>query len=876
MTVTSASPQPMPGVPRPPIAVDAIDVTQPFQDLQLGRSRGGDPYQALALFVRCAAQPLGWTVVSVPASQTVPATLVEQACRSQVASPAMQRHSGAPETESLADAALKPKRHAQVAPDGRRGDEALISVVVPTCAAADRILSCVRAVLAHAEPPLEVIVVENRPGPGSSVRVNLLDAFGHDTRLRYAEEPLQGLSNARNAGLDRARGGLVAFVDDDVIVDEHWLSSLRGAHATHPDVACITGLILPLELETEAQILIERFSALGKGFRARRFSLDASREDLPLFPYTAGHFGSGANMAFSRSVLRALGGFDPILGTGTPGRGGEDLDVYIRLILAGHTVLYEPRALAWHRHPDTIERLDRHAFSYGVGLGAMVTKHLLTGGERRRLVRLIPGGTRYLFDARSRKNVTKGQGFPPRLERRERLGILYGPGAYLHSRQHARRVGVRQPNRRVFSGQLELAEPVEARHQFGDPDPVRSGPFEEARLLVRVLGEPIGFVSVPVTEGALERASVMKQIAQRFGDRAEQALRSRGLPGLLELDGHRTGAPAPDWWRDSPVEVTVAVCTRDRAEDLRACLGWLRELRHPRLELLIVDNAPGTETTQRLADELAREDERIRYVRENRPGLACARNRALREARGELIAFTDDDVRVDPLWVKGIIRGFSRRADVTCVTGLVASVRLERPTEQYFDRRVWWSSNCEHRIYTLTRRDADSRLYPYTAGAFGTGANFAFRSDSLRALGGFDESLGAGAPTAGGEDLDVFVRILRAGDAISYEPAALVWHEHRADQHSARAQMYGYGKGLSAYFCKYLLSSSCRGELLHGALPVVCHLAALRARSKEAGENAGVSRGLALAELRGLLVGPFAYLYARSRQSREHLELVAP
>ncbi len=473
-------PLPMDSAPEAPIAVHAVDVAQPFQDLQLGRSRGGDLYRALALFVRCAARPLGWTVVSVPPSETVPATLVEQACRSQVALAATARHTGAPETEPLAHAALKPKRHAPVALDARRGEERMISVVVPTCAAGDRILSCVRAILQHADRPLEVIVVENRPGAGSSVRANLLDAFGHDTRVRYAEEPRPGLSNARNAGLDSARGGLVAFVDDDVIVDEHWLSSLRSVHDAHPDVACITGLILPLELETEAQILIERFSALAKGCSARRFSLDTPREDMPLFPYTAGHFGSGANMAFSRAVLRALGGFDPVLGTGTPGRGGEDLDVCIRLILTGHTVLYEPRALAWHRHPDTMERLERHAFSYGAGLGAMVTKHLLYGGERRRLARLIPGGIRYLLDMGSRKNITKGRDFPRRLERRERLGILYGPVAYLHSRQHARRVGVRRPNRRVFSGQLDLAELIEARRQPDGADPARGGPFEEA------------------------------------------------------------------------------------------------------------------------------------------------------------------------------------------------------------------------------------------------------------------------------------------------------------------------------------------------------------------------------------------------------------
>src|SRR5262249_34518962 len=153
----------------------------------------------------------------------------------------------------------------------------------------------------------------------------------------------------------------------------------------------------------------------------------------------------------------------------------------------------------------------------------------------------------------------------------------------------------------------------------------------------------------------------------------------------------------------------------------------------------------------------AREDGRIRYVRETRPGLSAARNRGLREARGEFIAYTDDDVRVDRLWVNAILRGFRRRPDVGCVTGLVASTSLERRAEQYFDARVGWSSSCEQRLFEANRSRADSRLHPYAPGVFGTGANIAFRSDAIRALGGFDESLGAGSPTCGGEDLDAFV-----------------------------------------------------------------------------------------------------------------------
>src|SRR5262249_59908290 len=154
--------------------------------------------------------------------------------------------------------------------------------------------------------------------------------------------------------------------------------------------------------------------------------------------------------------------------------------------------------------------------------------------------------------------------------------------------------------------------------------------------------------------------------------------------------------------------VTVIVCTRNRPQGLLRCLHSIQRLRYLNLEILIVDNAPADDSTMEQVLARAREDGRIRYVRETRPGLSAARNRGLGEARGEFIAYTDDDVRVDRLWVNAILRGFRRRPDVGCVTGLVASTSLERRAEQYFDARVGWSSSCEQRLFEANRSRADS------------------------------------------------------------------------------------------------------------------------------------------------------------------------
>jgi GT2 family glycosyltransferase len=136
--------------------------------------------------------------------------------------------------------------------------------------------------------------------------------------------------------------------------------------------------------------------------------------------------------------------------------------------------------------------------------------------------------------------------------------------------------------------------------------------------------------------------------------------------------------------------------------------------------------------------------------------------------------------------------------------------------------------------------------------------------------------LGVGTATGGGEDLDIFVRLLRAGHTLSYEPAALVWHEHRPTMRGACKQTYGYGKGLSAYLAKYLLAPQSRPELLKRSFAGVRRARALAARSAGPIEGAGPSWPLVAAELFGFLVGPAAYLVSRSRQPAGHRRAVAP
>src|SRR5207244_2454103 len=138
---------------------------------------------------------------------------------------------------------------------------------------------------------------------------------------RCVRAPRHGLALARNRGLAEADGAIVAFTDDDALPDRAWLAQLAKAFEVAPDVACVTGLVLPAELESDAQVWVDAMWGFGKGFERRVFDRHRPPGAL-LYPYTAGVFGSGANMAFRTGALRDMGGFDPALGAGSPATRG--------------------------------------------------------------------------------------------------------------------------------------------------------------------------------------------------------------------------------------------------------------------------------------------------------------------------------------------------------------------------------------------------------------------------------------------------------------------------------------------------------------------------------------------------------------------------
>ncbi|MFE1439894.1 glycosyltransferase [Streptomyces sp. NPDC058739] len=307
----------------------------------------------------------------------------------------------------------------------------VISVIVATRDRPEKLRHCLRSLLRSTYPEFEIIVVDNAPSDGATEALVRGEFAG---RVRYVREPVAGLARAHNLGLTRARGSVVAFTDDDTLPDPGWLSALAEPFARDTRTGCVTGLIVPAELETQAQIALELQGGFAKGYVPRTWSLLDPPAD-PLFPFTAGRFGSGANMAFRADVLRALGGFDTATGAGTPGRGGDDLLAFFEILTAGHTLAYQPSAIVWHCHRRTRDAVAAQAFGYGAGLGAYLTGALLRDPRRLPgLLRRLPRGIRYAMTRSRARGADPEAGWSRQLALLEARGMVYGPCGYLRGR----------------------------------------------------------------------------------------------------------------------------------------------------------------------------------------------------------------------------------------------------------------------------------------------------------------------------------------------------------------------------------------------------------------------------------------------------------
>ena len=403
------------------------------------------------------------------------------------------------------------------------------------------------------------------------------------------------------------------------------------------------------------------------------------------------------------------------------------------------------------------------------------------------------------------------------------------------------------------------------------------GKYNAIWVLARIGGEPRALLEVPCPGEHLTAA----QLEQLFAE----------LPPVPPR-----ATAVPDRWPRFTVVISTIF---ERTDELRRTLAAMAAVDYPNMELLLVDNR---RTEGPLPAWLAGTPG-LRLLAERQPGLASGRNRGLAEATGEYVVFTDDDVVPDPGWLKAFAARFAANPHEVGIAGLVlpngletqANLRIEeyyggygtrvlRPLSYTLQPRSWWRLFTPATVVgTDDQGVAVQRFSLYEGGKLGVGANLAFRTRAIRALGGFDARLGAGTPARSGEDLAIMARLAWSGHAIGYAPAAFLLHTDRPDDQALQTKLEGYGTGLTAELVSLVLSDPRHLGAMFATVPegvrrLVSYFNA-RLRSTDAGGEVGDDRGaapissladLARMELRGMVHGPVAFLqsHRRLRQRR--------
>lgn len=785
-----------------------------------------------------------------------------------------------------------------------------ISIVIPSrnrCAPLLRSVERLRAIIGD-DPGAEIVVVLNGCVDQSAQALASMAGTGG---LQVLDLPAGNAASARNAGARIARGDVLIFLDDDMDVGPHFLSAHEAAHAGRPDQVVLG----------YAEPSIDGLGWYDQGKRAwwndhyselaqagRRFDY----RDL-----------LSGNVSIGRELFLAVGGFDETLDCREDYELGYRLQQ--RKVQFVFAPLAQSLHRDARRHAEAFDRAMREGradvqlAAKHPGLSALARRRpaspkfgaarrllgeprlwaALAGAlglcERLRLraawLRVDHAARTYAY-ARGQRLAGEGALSPAAATRYASPAVYDLSEGYdaVQARLDGERpdaAEVRFGWREVFSVPAEPgAEPLAGRHlprlleQHLDAL-VRA---EAASRLAPMLTEPAlgrsGTAAVAVGELNLADPHPAAQpvCANRpfrwlvhRGERPLGWIRSQPSLGrpvdLRELVADQLGdalvrdevarrLEAPS---DAPCPpISVVICTRDRLGTLKRCLAAVAALDYPKFEIVVVDNAPSNDDTERHVRGL----KGVRYVREPTPGLDWARNRGAAAARYDIIAYTDDDTRVDALWLRGLARAF-RQPEVDVVTGLVAPMTLDTPAQLYFeDVYGGMGKGMSPRWFRGRELSPAGKLW---ASACGVGANMAVRRRAFAKVGTFDTALDVGTATRGGGDIEFFHRVLAAEGTLVYEPTALVWHEHRQDFPRLQAQLRDNGSG----FACYLLTCAARRSVSPAAvLRFALWNWGARWLLRNLLKPGRHSRRLVVAELYGAVLGLRRYGLARREAAR--------
>lgn len=324
----------------------------------------------------------------------------------------------------------------------------------------------------------------------------------------------------------------------------------------------------------------------------------------------------------------------------------------------------------------------------------------------------------------------------------------------------------------------------------------------------------------------------------------------RPKPAAAAVAAAFADAPYPTAVRERWPRVSVVVCAYDAADTLEDCLSSLAALDYPDYEIVLVNDG-SHDATGEIARRHARTDGRLRVIDTPNQGLSAARNVGLAAATGEIVAYTDADVRADPDWLTFLMQPLLDAPDVVGSGGPNVVPADDPPIAQCVARAPGGPTH-------VLLDDRTAEHVP--------GCNMAFRRATLLEVGGFDPIY-----VRAGDDVDICWQLQGRGWRIGFAPAALVWHHHRASVRAYWRQQVGYGEGetwLMAHHPEQFLEGKMRWRgRIYSPLPFVRSLAGTRV-------NAGVWGTAAFPSVYRTDVHPFAFMPHSIRWQALSLTLV--
>ena len=719
-----------------------------------------------------------------------------------------------------------------------------VSVVLPCYT--ERRLDNIRSALTSLrkqtlEPRRIVVAVDNNPA-----LAELLDEE-FDWVTVVQNDAVRGASATRNRGVEAVDTPLTAFLDDDEIADPDWLLELTRPFADDQVVG--TGGTYEPAWETKKPLWFpDEFAWVVGG----------SYVGLPTETAPIRNVWSG-NMAVRTEDFRAVDGFRTEFGKQGSFSQPEDTDLCIRMseATAKHW-MYVPSAVIQHEVPPgrgSFGFFVARCFSEGAGKSAMRANLGSSSAVSTEFSYVQTAAVSALRRLTQLRWVAVLQGLTMM------LGLASAGAGYLRGRatatQAAMPTGAGSASASIVGDRKPaLVVDFDATHSVDDfvGQLQCLDQYVCVWVLVRCGGRPVGVIEASADE---------REIRDQLNRFVSGLMETSPPPAQYDDPAHGTGLVGPE-------DVTVVICTRERPDDLARALASLKAQSCSGFRVLVVDNAPTSAATAKVVAGMCDGDLRLDYVVEPTPGLSWARNCALRHVDTDVVAWIDDDEVADGDWISELVRSLASAPDAVAVSGSVVPAELETWPQWWFEQ---YGGHTKGRGFTdavFTGADVDGQSPLYPLPPFGAGANMAFRTQSLREIGGFDVGLGAGTLTRGGEDTLMFSQLLLRGHTVAYHPAALTRHFHRRDVDDLEKQMFGYGVGLTAFYTA-LLRWNWRLvlPLIRLAPRALIDMSGARGSAATTGLPDGFPKGLLRLKRRGLLLGPLSYVRARRRARSE-------